>query len=427
MPRIKGTVPFKQTRNSAVDRRSTAWRVGKEGLTLSFGLAVLATACSSKPAAGPASPGWYSETRELYFGIPVTVKFTPAADELAERVWRKLGRVDEVFNIYREDSEVSRVNAASTRGGFTVSADLARALELSRRLHDETESAFDVTVGPLVELWRGVATAGRLPTSEEVASARALAGMRYSLSGTRWDTVALRGLRPVRRKTETHRLVRHTPGTTFDFGGIVKGMAVDDVVTMLKEAGCTAALVQVGGETGAYGLSPKGRRHIIGVQNPLNPFDLSDIWTAVQDPGTGISAATSGNYRQPIVIGGEVFYHIIDPRTGYPVDTHTLSVTVVFPETGKNALADGLSTAGAVLGPEKAIPIVERLGGEALFLLKEGDSVREAKSAGWDTLEMKGTAPLRDESRQSWHGRGLCAEAARSRQYQCVSPEHLNT
>ncbi len=340
---------------------------------------MLAAACSSKPAAGPASPGWYSETRELYFGIPVSVRFTPRDEELAARAWRKLERVDEVFNIYRPDSEVSRLNSATDREGINISNDLFLAMLSALAVHIETDGAFDVTVGPLVKLWRDAAKTGRVPSRDAIAAARSLTGM-------------------MRLKINDNRLTVHTSGVTFDFGGIVKGMAVDWVIATLREAGCTAALVQVGGETGAYGLSPKGRPHVIGVQNPLNPLNPTDIWTAVQDPGTGISAATSGNYQQPIVIGGKVFYHIIDPRTGYPVDTHTLSVTVVFPETGKNGLADGLSTAGAVLGPEKAIPIVERLGGEALFLVRTDDGeVREVKSGGWDGLvykpETKGRVP----------------------------------
>lgn len=377
---IKGTVTFTastEARNAAANRRSVSLRARREGLTLSLGLAVLAAACSSKPVPGPASAGWYSETRELYFGIPVSVRFTPRDDELAARVWRKLERVDDVFNIYRPDSEVSRVNGAREPKALEVSLDLARALELSRRVHEETGGAFDVTVGGLVALWKEAAKTGRMPSADGIAEARALAGMikHYKIS----DSSLI-----------VDPLFFVTPGATFDFGGIVKGMAVDDAIAALKEAGCTAALVQVGGETGAYGMSPRGRPHVIGVQNPLNPLNplqATDIWTAVGDPGTGISVATSGNYQQPIVIGGKVFYHIIDPRTGRPVDTHTLSVTVAFPETGKNGLADGLSTAGAVLGAEQAIPIIEKLGGEALFLVRtDGGEVREVKSGGWDAL-----------------------------------------
>jgi thiamine biosynthesis lipoprotein len=327
-------------------------------------LLFLASGCSPKRVE-KAPAAWYSETRELYYRIPVTVKFTPADVRLAERVWQKLQQVDEIFNIYRADSEVARLNSATDRKGIRISDDLFAALLSALALSVETEGAFDVTVGPLVKLWKDAARTGQAPSEDAISRARSLAGKGHL-------------------KISDNSLTVTTPGVTFDFGGLVKGVAVDWVISQLKDAGCTAALVQIGGETGAFGISHRGKRHVIGVQDPT---DLSKIWTAVQDPGAGISTATSGNYQQPIVIGGKVFYHIVDPRTGLPVDTHTLSVSVAFPETGRNGLADGLSTAGAVLGAEEAIPIIRRLGGEALFLIRsEGAEVREIKTEGWDVL-----------------------------------------
>jgi thiamine biosynthesis lipoprotein len=96
----------------------------------------------------------------------------------------------------------------------------------------------------------------------------------------------------------------------------------------------------------------------VGVRHPVEP---SRIWTAIADPGAGLSVSTSGNYAQPIKVGGRTYYHILDPRSGRPVSIHTLSVSVAFPETGKSWLADVLSTAGAALGPEKALPLVRGL------------------------------------------------------------------
>ncbi|MHC4251363.1 MAG: FAD:protein FMN transferase, partial [Planctomycetota bacterium] len=128
-------------------------------------------------------------------------------------------------------------------------------------------------------------------------------------------------------------------------------------------------------------------------RHPLAPLDDRALWTAIADPGKGLSCATSGNYFSPIVIGGKPYYHIIDPRTGRPVDTRTLSVTVAFPQTGRNGLADALSTAGAVLGPERAVALAEELGAEALVVYVESDAddaePLEAKTPGWDALVPK--------------------------------------
>jgi thiamine biosynthesis lipoprotein len=111
------------------------------------------------------------------------------------------------------------------------------------------------------------------------------------------------------------------------------------------------------------------------------------MWCVIHDPGKGLSASTSGNYEQPIMIAGKEFYHIMDPRTGYPAKTDILSVSIAFPETGKNWLADSLSTTGVILGPEKTFAIIRPLGGEALFLIRENGQIKEVKSSGWGMFE----------------------------------------
>lgn len=328
-----------------------AWAAVAAGLLLS--------ACGG----GPEVQGdWYVGERALYHGIPVRVLFAPADLGLAAQAWYRLEAVDPVFNDYREDSEVGRLNRGD--GDATVSEPLAEALRLAQQVHGLTGGAFDPTVGPLRRLWRQAAESGEWPDKE----ARGEALGRCGLDGIR---------------LEGRTLKRQRKGVQLDFGGIVKGMAVDEVVRLLQEAGVRDGLVQVGGETAAFGVSQRRQLHRIGIQHPLA---MDQVWTVVQDPGSGISCATSGNYRNPIEIAGRKVYHIFDPRTGEPVDTQVLSVTVVFVQTGQNGLADALSTAGAVLGPERILPIVRELGGEALVLLQDGEEIVERKTAGWDRL-----------------------------------------
>ncbi len=330
----------------------------------------LVLACERKPAEPvPSSspPKWYAGARSLYCGIPATVRFAPADDGLAAAVWSHLEGVDDVFNAYRDDSEVGRLNRAADREGVRVSGNLAEALRLSAEVHELTGGAFDVTVGPLVRLWKDAARAGRPPAPEELDAAKRACGLEKAT-------------------LEGDVLSADSPGLRFDFGGIVKGLAVDEVVDMLKRAGVRSALVQVGGETTAFGASMRGRPHVIGVQHPSFPRDRTRMWTAIIDPGTGISCSTSGNYQQPVVIAGEEFCHIVDPKTGRPASTRVLSVTVVFPETGKNWLADGLSTAGVVLGQERTLALIEGLGGQVLMLVEQDGKVAEFKTTGWDRL-----------------------------------------
>ncbi|MHC4505949.1 MAG: FAD:protein FMN transferase [Planctomycetota bacterium] len=339
---------------------------GSATIRAACAIALLASGCR-KPSRDAEAPGWHSKERELYFGIPVAVRFFPGDDALARSAWAYLEGVDDVFNDYRADSEVGRLNAAAGRKGVRVSDDLAEALGLSMRLHEITGGAFDVSVGGLVRLWKKAKKSDAPPPAEAIAAERGRSGL---------DKVRLDG----------NTLTIDAEGLALDFGGIVKGIAVDRVVAMLKEAGVRGALVQVGGETACFGNSKRARPHVVGVRHPLDTSGVPRIWTSITDPGTGLSVATSGNYFNPIDIGGKRFYHIFDPRTGRPVSTSTLSVSVAFPGTGKNGLADGLSTACAVLGPDAALALVEKLGGEALFLVDEGGEIRERKTRGWDAL-----------------------------------------
>lgn len=330
------------------------------------GVVVMAVALLAGLSACEEGSGWYRGKEKLYHGIPVRVGFAPEDDKLAAAVWEYLREVDDVFNVYRTDSQVGRINRMEKRDGVVIPEDLARALRLARLVHEKTAGAFDPTVGPLVSLWRKAAREGGLPTTEQVEQALAVCGL---------DKVSLRG----------DRLQVESPGLRFDFGGLVKGMAVDRVVGMLRAGGARAALVQIGGETAAFGLSARQQPHVIGIQHPKR---LDRIWTRITapDPEAGISVSTSGNYRNPVVIEGKDLYHIIDPRTGRPADTRVLSVSVVFPRAGKNGLADGLSTACAVMGPAHCLPVVDALGGRVLFLLESDTGITERQGAGWDRL-----------------------------------------
>lgn len=316
------------------------------------------------PAPAEDTPAWYGECRPLWSDIPVQVRFTPPDQGLADEVWRYLDSVDQVFNDWRDDSELGRINLAGP-GTHDLSPELAEAFADAARLNAVTDRAFDITVGPLRRLWRDAARRNAMPADEAVAAARAALGPDV------W-TIAGR------------RLTVRGPGVKFDFGGVVKGMAVDRVMQRLITAGRRAALVQCGGETGCFGLSPRGRAHVLGIPHPDRADE--ENWCAIADTGRGLSGSTSGNYRQPVIIAGKPYYHIFDPRTGLPIDDQVLSVSVVFPANGRNGLADALTKVGAVLGHARLLPLVESLGGQALVLMRAGDRIVEHASPGWARL-----------------------------------------
>ncbi len=310
---------------------------------------------------------WYAEERLLYYGLPVKVSFTPPNAALAASIWEYLDQVDDRFNDYRDTSEIGRINRQMDKSLVPISAELAHALELAREVYTMTDGAFDITIRPLRQLWKDAVSRDRFPPQEEIAQVLEQCGFRHV------------------NVSETTLRVDHDH-ITFDLGGIIKGIVVDNVMRRLKENDIAAGMVQLGGDMAAFGFSPHFARHVIGIQHPT---DLSDIWTRVKDPGTGIGVSTSGNYRNPAVIAGREINHIIDPRTGFPVSTDIVSVSVVFPDIGKNWLADGLATASMVLGPDAAIPLITNAGGECLILIRVGNEIKEYKSPGWERLVVK--------------------------------------
>ena len=318
---------------------------------------------SAKPATGTLP--WHEHRRLMYAGIPVSVAFQPADDRLAAEVWADLEQIDEVFNDHRDDSEIGCINAGGI-GTFALSEPLAMAFACAEDLQQLTAGAFSITTGPLRRLWRHAARTGQAPDPDTIAACR------NTLEPDAW-------------RRDGNAVSVFDPGVRFDFGGLIKGMAVDQVMKKLLDAGTTSALVQCGGETACRGLSRRGQPHVLGIPDPQQPDER--LWCTLRDPGAGLSGSTSGNYRNPLAIAGTPCHHIFDPRSGLPVAARVLSVSVVFSRWGCNGLADGLATAGSVIDWREWLPMVTRQGGEALVLALEEGQLTPHATPGWRDLE----------------------------------------
>jgi FAD:protein FMN transferase len=309
---------------------------------------------------------WFSETRKLYYQIPVTVRFYPYQAELGRRVWSALAAIDDEFNDYRDSSEIGTINCKGP-GVFHLSTALTDAFTLADRMRGPCHGLCEPSMGVCRRLWKGAAASGVLPTPEQLTAARSCVG-------------------PHTYRHRDGQLQVLVAGTAFDFGGICKGMAVDRAVNLLRTAGCPAALVQVGGESCCWGMSPQGRPHRLAIPNPDEPDQAQSAWARIVDPGGGMCGSTSGNYRLPVVVAGQALYHIYDPRTCLPADTRHLSFSVVLPGTGRNGEADILTKTGILLGSE-ALTLVQHLGGEALLLQRIADgSIQAVQTTGWSRL-----------------------------------------
>lgn len=319
------------------------------------------------PLSALADLGWTSETRPMWDGIPITLRFSPENPRLANEIWAYLDTIDAVFNDYNPQSEISQINANTLDGPIKISAQMVNVLQQSMRACRYTNGAFDMTTGTLRRLWKNARQKKIPPSYADIEEAKKHVGFaKLSIS--------------------EHLLTRTDRSVQLDLGGIIKGIAVDEVVKLLKSHAVHAALVQIGGETAAFGSSPRGDNFRVAVEHPLAP---GSVYTIIEDQGRGFSGSTSGNYRRPIEINGKSYYHIFDPRTGSPARTDVLSVSVIFPEVGQNGLADALCTAGVVMGPEDGRKVIEQLGGDALFLMDSGTSIKEFSTPGWARWKAK--------------------------------------
>jgi len=315
----------------------------------------------------------HSEERALYNGIPTRIEFVlpggegPDVAEVAAGVWREFDRIGDLFDAFDPDSEVGRLNTGHGKGEVAVSSDMAFLVEESRVIWEGTTKAFDPTVWTLKTLWRDAERLGMLPDPDRLSKTR-----------------AAMGLEGVRVTQDRRGLVFDHLETGLDFGGIVKGYAVDRAARLLAGAGATSTLVQCGGEIRVFGQPEDSRSWSIGIRHPV---EKGKTWGVLSSP-TPLAVSTSGHYEQPHRVKGREYYHIFDPRQAEPIPNRMLGVTVLIAGDDPSAArADGLATAMAVLGPEEGLKALARFpGAEALFIVRdEGSAVpREVRSPGMD-------------------------------------------
>ncbi|MFZ1984706.1 MAG: FAD:protein FMN transferase [Desulfatitalea sp.] len=265
-----------------------------------------------------------------------------------------LEQVNQSMSTFRPESEISRFNALNAVDTpFAVSAGFLRVMQTAQEIHRLTEGAWDGTVDPLVNLW-GFGKEGTLrqvPSAEAVAQAKERVG---------FDRIGI--------AADGHLTKRHLD-VTVDLASIAKGYGVDQVAAVLDELGFEDFLVEIGGEVYASGVRPDGTPWRVGINQPQAdaPFDAVYKVVRLRDG----AMATSGDYRNFYQIEGRTYSHIIDPRTGYPIQNNVVSATVV---AGDCTLADGLATALMVMGPEKGIALLDRLDGvEGLIVVRQAD------------------------------------------------------
>lgn len=271
---------------------------------------------------------------------------------------QELDHVNALMSTYIEASEVSQLNTAPPGEIVPLSPETLEVLHASRDFHQQTGGAFDITVRPLLTLWRDAAKTGQPPTPQQIATAR---------QQSHWDMLEL----------HTAGAVRTQEGLQVDLGGVAKGYAIDKATESMIAADCVGGLVNVGGDIRCFGEPVKAPYWRIAVRNPFDPHG-KELFCKLRI--TEGAVCTSGNYFRYSEIEGKRFSHIVDPVSGKPVD-EAPSVTVIAPTA---MVADAWATALSVLGPEGLDRIPAEKGIEAMIVTGHAHDFQVHKTDGFD-------------------------------------------
>jgi thiamine biosynthesis lipoprotein len=280
------------------------------------------------------------------------------ADRATNAGERTTKRLEALLSHFDPDSDVSRINRASAGTAVAVSPETISCLTHALALSRLTDGAFDVTVGPLVKLWKDAGKAAKLPADDEINAARA----RVS-----WQAVSI--------DENARTVVLEKDGMYLDISAVAKGFIMDQTAAAMREAGARAGFANGGGDIAFFGANEDGGPWSVGVADPRDPGKVAYALSLGE-----CGVLTSGNYEQFSQIAGKSYSHIIDPRTGWALSggVPPASVTVVAPTA---AMAAGWSTGLCVLG-RAGTETARSAGVEFLMCFVEGDDLVSFESPG---------------------------------------------
>jgi FAD:protein FMN transferase len=291
-------------------------------------------------------------------GTSYTVKIVGPIDKgkLKLLIENELVRINSLMSTYDDQSELSRFNRSPISTSVPVSEDVLTVLRMSQKIHDESNGAFDVTIGPLVNLWGfgpGLKE-NRIPEFNQIEETKSRIG---------FDNLSMTAGGLVKSKE-----------IYVDLSAIAKGFAVDQIASILDREMVSDYLVEVGGELRAKGVNSRGIKWSVGIEKP----DISSrsVYQVLQLEDSGM--ATSGDYRNFFEVDGVRYSHTIDPRTGMPVTHNVASVTVIAKST---AMADGYATAINVLGAEEGMKLAENQNLAVLVIIEGQDGFTSLSSS----------------------------------------------
>ena len=306
----------------------------------------------------------FGETMGTTYGVSA-IGSGVDSKKLKQQIENKFSEITNQMSTWHDDSEISRFNLDQEGGWFKISGEFMQVLESAQKINQQTERAFDVTIGKIMELWGF----GVFPRQQIVPEPNRIA---EALSHVGPSTIEIDSTASSIRKVD--------PKARLDVSGIAKGYAVDAIANILKKEGVENFLVEIGGEIRAAGRRLDGSAWRVAIEKPTSQSQSLLLTLKLEDA----ALATSGDYRDYFEIGNRRYSHIIDPRTGRPPDNGVASVSVI---TDSAMRADALATGLMVLGTDRALAIAAANNLAVMVIERKENEFRVFKSAAFEGLE----------------------------------------
>lgn len=284
---------------------------------------------------------------DTYVTITVVSTSKDRAEKASKDAFSTLERFGDLINFFSAGSELSRINRNSGVAPVKVSPLTLDVVKQSLYVARQSGGAFDPTIGPEIRMWDFHKKIK--PTDAAIKKKLPLVGYRNVIVDSKDSTVFLK-----------------KKGMMLDLGGIAKGYGADLAVEALKRDGIRAGIVAVAGDIKTFGLKPDGSPWNIGIENPRKKNASDEIMATVRLSDKAIS--TSGDYQRYFILRGRRYHHLLNPKTGYPA-MYCRSVSVI---ADKGVFTDSFATAVFIMGPEKGMKLLKKLGMDGVIVDAEG-------------------------------------------------------
>ncbi|WP_349352507.1 MULTISPECIES: FAD:protein FMN transferase [unclassified Flagellimonas] len=306
----------------------------------------------------------YQRTLKLMgsrFDLTVVAENLEQGNTYLDMAVAEISRIEKLISSWDPQSQTSAINQNAGLRPVKVDKELFQLIERALKISKLTQGAFDISYASMDRIWKFDGSVTEMPSPDIVRESVSKVGYQNIILDHAAQTVFLKN-----------------KGMKIGFGAIGKGYAADKAKALLVEQGVESGIINASGDLNAWGAQPDGKDWMVAIINPLNKEKVFS-WLPVEDQ----AVVTSGNYEKYIIINGERYTHIIDPRTGYP-SKGILSATIFT----KNAeLADALATSVFVMGVDIGLDFINQLKGVECIIVDENNKVITSKNIALKEIE----------------------------------------